>query len=80
MSKSATLQAMADELGMPVIDHPLVSPYGPDVKITSLATVDLSDDTPLYSFEERQLKTLIQQVEATPPRIRQAFFAHFNAK
>lgn len=47
---------------------------------TKLPAPQLEDNDPLQPFEERQLKTLIQQVEATPPRIRQAFFAHFNAK
>jgi len=75
MSKSAIVRAIAAEQGTPVIDLPLVSPYGPDVKITSLATVETGDETPLYPFEERQLKNLLQQVEATPPRIKAAFFA-----
>lgn len=47
---------------------------------TKLPAPRLEDKDPLQPFEERQLKTLIQQVEATPPRIRQAFFAYFNAK
>ena len=33
---------------------------------------------PLYPFEQDQLKRLIQQVEASPARVRSAFFAHFN--
>jgi ribosome recycling factor len=75
MSKSAVLRELSNELDIPVIDLPLVSPYGPDVKITSLATVETSDDTPLYPFEERQLKNLLQQVEAAPQRVKAAFYA-----
>ena len=75
MSKSAVLRELSNELDIPVIDVPLVSPYGPDVKITSLATVETGDETPLYPFEERQLKNLLQQIDATPPRVKAAFFA-----
>lgn len=33
---------------------------------------------PLYPFEQDQLQRLINQIEASPARVRSAFFAHFN--
>lgn len=50
-----------------------VSPYGADIPIASIVTVELDADTPLQPFEERQLKNLLQQVVATPDRVRKAF-------
>lgn len=42
---------------------------------TKLPAPSLQDNDPLQPFEERQLKNLLQQVDATPPRVKAAFFA-----
>jgi len=42
---------------------------------TKLPAPSLQNNDPLQPFEERQLKTLLQQIDATPPRVKAAFFA-----
>lgn len=47
-----------------------------DMGGTSLPAPKLPEDAPLLPFEERQLKNLLQQVAAAPPRVRAAFYEH----
>lgn len=58
-----------------VYDIPVqpVSPYG--VKAKSVATVEVTADTPLAPYEQQALKYLLYQVEAASPRVKAAFFA-----
>lgn len=56
-------------------DYPQ-SPYGVAVK-SVLPQLELTIE-PLLPFEERQLKNMIQQYNATPDRIRAAFLDHLN--
>lgn len=49
-----------------------------DMGGTSLPAPQLPDNAPLLPFEERQVKNLLQQVAAAPPRVRAAFRVHFE--
>jgi hypothetical protein len=51
------------------------SPYG--VPARSVTEFKPGPKTPLAPFEERQVKNLIQQVNAAPERVRLAFIAQF---
>lgn len=69
-----TIYSPAMELDLLDIPEKPVSPYG-----VPAASVQMVPTTgPLMPFEERQLQNLIQQVQASPPRIKAAFFASIS--
>lgn len=52
-----------------------VSPYGTPVQ----SVLEVPTTGPLMPFEERQVKNLIQQLDAAPPRVKSEFFARLAA-
>jgi hypothetical protein len=48
------------------------SPY--EVPVKSVVRFEPAVNAPLAPFEQRQLQNLLQQVEAAPDRVREAFF------
>lgn len=59
------------ELPDPPKPDTVVSPYGTPAR----SVLEVPTTGPLLPFEERQLKNLIQQIDAAPPRVKSAFLA-----